>query len=102
MDETKQKKSGPSDATNYSSTQAPETRKEAEEEHAHPSDMRLIPGGAHGAAVDTGMSSLDRDTLPGGAESPGQQDIGATRRALPSLVSSGPATDLADRDRRLT
>jgi hypothetical protein len=42
----------------YSSTQAPETRKEAEEQHAHPGDPRLHPGGAHGAPVDPGMTSL--------------------------------------------
>jgi hypothetical protein len=79
VDDTAGKKAGPSDATNYSSTKAPETRKEAEEEHPHWSDMRLIPGGAHGAPVDPGMSSLDRSTLPAGGERTGQQDIGSTR-----------------------
>jgi hypothetical protein len=55
----------------------PET--ETGEQHPYPSDSRLIPGGARGAAVDPGMSSLDRDTLPGRGESPRQQDIGSTR-----------------------
>ena len=52
---------GPSDATDYSSTKAPETRNEAEEEQPHPTDTRLQPGGAHPAPVDPGMSSLDPD-----------------------------------------
>lgn len=52
------------DKHDYSSTQAPETRKEAEEQHPHPSDDRLIPGGARGASADTGMESLDRDAVP--------------------------------------
>ena len=70
---------GPSDATDYSSTKAPETKVAAEERDRQPSDPRLVPGGAHGTHTDPGMSSLDRDTVPGGAHSPGQQDIGATR-----------------------
>lgn len=60
-DTTGTPKRGPSDATDYSSTQAPETRKEAEERDPHPTDTRLNPGGAHGAKGDPGMSSLDRD-----------------------------------------
>lgn len=56
---------GPSDATDYSSTKAPETRAEAEEQHPHPGDHRLHPGGATGTAADPGMSSLDRRMLPG-------------------------------------
>jgi hypothetical protein len=67
-------KRGPSDATDYSSTKAPETRKEAEEHHPHPSDTRLQPGGAHGAKADPGMSSLDRDAALSGGESSGQAD----------------------------
>jgi hypothetical protein len=77
-DDTSQQRRGPSDATDYSASKAPETRKEAEEEHPHPSDNRLHPGGAHGAAADPGMSSLDRDKHPTGARSPGQQDFGST------------------------
>lgn len=79
MTDESPKKPGPSDATNYSSTQAPETRKEAEEEVPQPSDYRLIPGGAHGAHTDPGMSSLDREITFSGGRSPNQQDIGATR-----------------------
>lgn len=79
--DTTQKQRGPSDATDYSSTQAPETQKEAEERHPHPSDPRLIPGGEQGATADPGMTSLDRDTTIGGAQSPGQQDFGSTEDA---------------------
>lgn len=67
---------GPSDATDYSPSKAPETRKEAEEQHPHPSDPRLVPGGEHGAPGDPGMSSLDRDQTPGGAQRPGLEDYG--------------------------
>ena len=51
--DTKEPRQGPSDAT--ASTKAPVP--EAPEE-VHPSDPRLNPGGAHGSAVDPGMSSL--------------------------------------------
>jgi hypothetical protein len=67
-------KRGPSDATDYSSTKAPETREHAEERDPHPSDPRLHPGGAHGAKADPGMSSLDRDEASSGGESSGQAD----------------------------
>ena len=72
-------KRGPSDPPDYSATKAPETQQEAEERHGYPSDPRLVPGGIHGAAVDPGMSSLDRDIPPSHGESPRQQDIGSTR-----------------------
>jgi hypothetical protein len=62
-DQTKDPRRGPSDATDYSSTKAPETPQAPEE--VHPSDPRLYPGGAHGAAVDPGMSSLHEEDLPG-------------------------------------
>jgi hypothetical protein len=74
--DTSQTKRGPSDATDYSSTKAPETRKEAEEREPQPSDWRLYPGGRLGAPVDTGMSSLDRDVAMSGAEKPGLVDYG--------------------------
>ena len=80
-DDTRQNRRDPSDAADYSSTKAPETRTEAEEEHPHPSDPRLIPGGERGATADPGMSSLDRDTTIGGAQSPGQQEFGSTEDA---------------------
>ena len=63
-DEQQQPKRGPSDATDYSSTKAPETQAEAEEQHPHPSDPRLHPGGAHGSPVDPGMSSLHEEDVP--------------------------------------
>ena len=55
---------GPSDATDYSSTKAPETQAAAENRADDPGDMRLHPGGAHGAPADPGMSSLDENDLP--------------------------------------
>jgi hypothetical protein len=57
-----QARRGPSDATDYSSTKTPETPQAPEE--VHPSDPRLNPGGAHGSAVDPGMSSLHEEDLP--------------------------------------
>ncbi len=62
--DTKAPRRGPSDATDYSSTKAPETQVEAEENHPQPSDPRLHPGGAHGAHADPGMSSLKEDDVP--------------------------------------
>lgn len=78
-EDTSRKPRGPSDATDYSSTKAPETAPEAEERHPHPSDPRLQPGGSMGAPGDPGMSSLDRDIPPHGAERPGDEDFGAIR-----------------------
>lgn len=53
---------GPSDATDYSSTKAPETQADAAGKHTNPVDPRLVPGGPHGSAADPGMSSLDPET----------------------------------------
>jgi len=62
--ETNQPRRGPSDATDAPSNQAPGTVKAAEEAHEAPGgDYRLWPGGAHGAHVDTGMSSLDEEVM---------------------------------------
>ena len=69
-DTTDRPKRGPSDGADYSSTKAPETRDEAEEERSRPSDSRLQPGGAHPTQWDPGMSSLDRgETISGGHDS---------------------------------
>ena len=75
--DTSKPRRGPSDATEYSSTIAPETRKEAEERHPHPGDQRLEPGGALGTGADPGMSSLDRTTNPtgGGTAMPEQPGL---------------------------
>jgi hypothetical protein len=67
------------DPQDPSAPNMPATRIEGEEPSASPSDHRLQPGGAHGARVDPGMSSLDRDIPPSGGQNFGQQDIGATR-----------------------
>ena len=58
----KEPRRGPSDATDYSSTKAPETQEDSDD--FHPGDPRLHPGGAHGSAVDPGMSSLHEEDLP--------------------------------------
>ena len=47
----------------YAPTKAPETSQHAEEKETQP-DSRLIPGGAHGSPVATGMDALDRDQVP--------------------------------------
>jgi hypothetical protein len=62
--EPSDQKRGPSDATDYSASKAPETAKEAENRPHTPSDPRLIPGGEQGAPEDTGMSSLERPISP--------------------------------------
>ena len=41
-----------------------------------PHDPRLIPGGARGAHVDVGMSSMDREQVPSQAERPKVEDFG--------------------------
>ena len=52
------------DTSEYSSSKAPETRREAEEPESF-SDTRLIPGGAQ-PRTDTqqGMAGLDREQTP--------------------------------------
>lgn len=81
-DSTDRPKRGPSDATDDSSTKALEIRNEAEEEHPHPSDTRLQPGGAHATTWDPGMSSLDRDETIAGGESGGQDTKPAGKRTV--------------------
>ena len=64
------------DTTDHSSSKAPETRQHADERAGNFSDMRLIPGGPHGAPVPQGMEALDRDTVPNGATDPSQMLYG--------------------------
>ena len=53
------------DTSEYSSSKAPETRREAEEPEAF-SDTRLIPGGAEPRThTPQGMEGLDRADVPG-------------------------------------
>jgi hypothetical protein len=65
------------DTTEYSGSKAPETRREAEEQHG-PSDQRLKPGGARGSSADVGMSSLDRNATVSGGKSTGPERLGET------------------------
>ena len=60
------------DTAEYSSTKAPETRKEAEEQESTV-DSRLIPGGAEPKTPSQqGMAGLDRDEVANGATDSGQ------------------------------
>ena len=70
------------DTSEYSSTKAPDTRKEAEERQSTP-DARLIPGGAHGSHTAQGMAGLDVDAEPAAQES-GQQQSNAADRSDPA------------------
>ena len=55
------------DTSEYSSSKAPETRREAEEQVSQP-DSRLMPGGAEPRSdTQQGMAGLDRDDAPGQA-----------------------------------
>jgi hypothetical protein len=67
------------DTAEYSGSKAPETRREAEE-HNGPSDSRLKPGGARGAEMDVGMSSLDRGAAVSGGDSNRQEHFGETSK----------------------
>jgi hypothetical protein len=51
----------------YSASKAPETRKHAEEKETE-HDPRLQPGGEHGSPKPQGMSALDREEVPTGAD----------------------------------
>jgi hypothetical protein len=63
------------DTSEHSASKAPETQAAAEERETQP-DPRLIPGGAHGAHVDVGMSAMDRDRVPNHADNPGLTNYG--------------------------
>jgi hypothetical protein len=62
--ESNEPRRGPSDATDYSSTKAPETQPAAEERDGRDPDARLHPGGSHGTHGDPGMSSLHEEDVP--------------------------------------
>ena len=60
------------DTSEYSSSKAPETRREAEEKVSQP-DSRLIPGGAEPRSdTQQGMAGLDHDAVPNQAQDTGQ------------------------------
>jgi hypothetical protein len=58
----------------------PNDTHEAEYSEA-PHDPRLIPGGARGAHVDVGMSSIDRDHVPSQAVRPTVEHFGDSPRS---------------------
>ena len=70
------------DTSDYSSTKAPDTRKEAEERQSTP-DARLIPGGAHGSHTAQGMAGLDVDADTA-AQKSGQPRSNATDGSDPA------------------
>ena len=55
---------------------APGAQAMADERNAIESDQRIWPGCAHGAPVDTGMSSLDAGAHPTGPGRTGEQILG--------------------------
>jgi hypothetical protein len=67
------------DTAEYSASQAPETRKEAEEQETTV-DARLIPGGAHGTPSLQGIAGLDREEVPSEARDSGQTQYRDTGR----------------------
>ena len=68
------------DTAEYSSSKAPETRKEAEEQESTV-DSRLIPGGAEpNSPTAQGMAGLDRADVPNGATDTGQTQYRDTGR----------------------
>ena len=58
-------------ASEYSASKAPETQQAATGRVSSP-DIRLFPGGAHGASADVGMSGMNREDVPSGAAKPDQ------------------------------
>ena len=60
------------DSGEYSSSEAPEIRKHAEEREGNYSDWRLVPGGARGSSLPQGIEALYRETVPGEATVPVQ------------------------------
>ena len=68
---------GKHDTTDYSASKAPETQAAADGSQS-PSDVRLKPGGATGAAADVGMTGIDPGEVPSGGVAPDQVDTGGS------------------------
>jgi hypothetical protein len=62
---------------------APAAQTLADKRNAIESDQRIWPGGAHGAPVDTGMSSLDAGAHPTGPGRTGEQIPGKSEDVKP-------------------
>lgn len=58
------------DTAEYSASKSPDTRQAATQKEQS-GDPRLLPGGAHRAAAEIGMSELNREDLPNRAERTG-------------------------------
>jgi hypothetical protein len=66
------------DTSEYSATKAPENRDHVES--APGGDPAQTPGGQHGADAQSGMSGLDRATVPSHGDDLGLTDQGGNRR----------------------
>jgi hypothetical protein len=73
-EDTAQQIANKDEASEYSASKAPETRR-AVVGRVSPEDPRLIPGGAHGSAADVGMSGMNREDVPSGAAKPDQLNV---------------------------
>jgi hypothetical protein len=66
------------DTSEYSATKAPENRDRAES--ASGADSAQTPGGELGAEAESGISSLDRDTVPSHGDDLALTDQGSNRK----------------------
>jgi hypothetical protein len=69
------------DTSEYSATKAPENRDHVES--APGGDPAQTPGGRQGADAESGMSGLDRDTVPSHGDDLGLTDQGNNREGEP-------------------
>ncbi len=65
------------DTSEYSATKAPENRDHVES--VPRGDAAQTPGGQQGAEAESGMSGLDRDTVPSQGDDLGLTDQGSNR-----------------------
>jgi hypothetical protein len=63
------------DKTGDPPSKAPEINLESQDTEPAP-DSRMMPGGSHGAGAEIGMSALDREQVPSGANPPAQTNYG--------------------------
>jgi hypothetical protein len=66
------------DTSEYSATKAPENRDAVESSPG--ADPAQTPGGEYGAEAESGMSGLDRDTVPSHGDDLGLTNQGNTRK----------------------
>lgn len=71
------------DTSEYSASKAPETRQAATEQEPS-GDPRLLPGGAHRASAEIGMSEMNREDVPNEAARTGLVHYGDTQDEDPA------------------